>query len=128
MHAAAGTVVFGFSSPHDELVPPGGTVEIKRSVAHGYFRPERLEIRPRSAIAFDLVGGQLGPRILIEGGEAVVLAALPSSQIGLKFAPRSLTLPHFMLGVGMSIKATLRNISDKPARFCANLIGMGTES
>ena len=125
-NATVQTVTIGFSSASDTPIEPGGTIEIKRSVQVGTFRPQRLEIRPRSALAFDVIGGQIGGRVLLLDGETICLAVFGSAA-KTRFAPRVWTLPiSNSLKLGESVKMTLRNVSDAPARFCANLIGVGS--
>jgi hypothetical protein len=115
------TVAIGFSTPWDHPVPSGETFEIVRRPNRGPVRVKRLEIRPRSARGFDLVGGHVASYLLTEGGHDVCLGVLPPARVE-RLAPRVLELPDVTLTVGMEIKVTVRNIGAKPARFCANII------
>jgi len=129
-----GPAVLGFSSPSGPggLVEPGADIVIERVIQRGLFRGERLEIHPSSAKAFDMQSGHAGLEPLFEGMEPVCLAVFPSVTAGagvrFKFASRVMPLHMGTLQTGGVIKMTLRNVSDAPARFRANLIGVRSES
>ncbi len=125
-------VILGFSSEADVLVPPGGTVEVKRVIQRGSFRAERLEVHPTSAKAFDVQSSRAGREAIFDGQEPVCLAVFPSASAGknirFKFSPRVVPLHLDTLKVGEVIKMVLLNVSSEPARFRANLFGVGSDA